>query len=103
YQYPENTISNHMLNSCQHYVIPKLPFSNKLISFIHEQHLFMGVFQRIENYKYDRNALMFNLLLVFDHIKSDQNHSLSNTTTTTTTTTTNSNSNSHSSNSSNSS
>jgi hypothetical protein len=67
-----------MFDSCKEYIITKTQFCNRLITFSHDKYLFMGIPQVIESEKYERNALLFNLVLAFDEQISSQTNYLDN-------------------------
>lgn len=58
------------------YVITKPQLCDKIITFAVEdetqKHLWMGIPQCIEGSQYDRNALLFNIVLVFEMKSSTQ-------------------------------
>ncbi|KAG2387007.1 hypothetical protein C9374_002042 [Naegleria lovaniensis] len=69
YQYPKMRISNELFETYSEFVITKTKLCGKIVSFKHEQLIFIGVPQCIEGSKYERNALLFNLVFVLDSTK----------------------------------
>ncbi|KAL9650816.1 hypothetical protein ABK040_001866 [Willaertia magna] len=76
YQYPKNKITNELFDTYAEFVITKTKLCNKCVSFKHENLLFIGVPQCIEGAKYERNALLFNLVLVIDTSKLKSDYSI---------------------------
>ncbi|XP_065676241.1 GATOR1 complex protein NPRL2-like [Hydra vulgaris] len=66
YQAPVDFITKEQIDSIAPYIIPKPQFQGRLISFKAYGFTFMGYPIKIDNKKYDRNALLFNALFVFN-------------------------------------
>nr|CAG4711593.1 unnamed protein product [Naegleria fowleri] len=62
-------ISNELFETYSEFVITKTKLCGKIVSFKHEHLIFIGVPQCIEGSKYERNALLFNLVFVLDSTK----------------------------------
>ncbi|EDO45161.1 predicted protein [Nematostella vectensis] len=65
YQSPEDFISKEEFDCVADYIIPKPELQRKLITVNALGHKFMGCPISIENAKYSRNALLFNVCFVF--------------------------------------
>ncbi|KAK3740606.1 hypothetical protein QZH41_009731, partial [Actinostola sp. cb2023] len=70
YQSPENFISKEEFDCVAVYIIPKPELQRKLITVNALNYKFVGCPISIENAKYSRNALLFNVCFVFND-KSD--------------------------------
>lgn len=66
YQYPEDFINKEEMDSIAPYIITKPTFQGNLISLKAFGYTFMGYPIVITNKKYERNALFFNVVFVFD-------------------------------------
>jgi len=75
YQFPKMKISNELFETYAEFVITKTKLCSKVVSFKHEHLLFIGVPQCIEGSKYERNALLFNLVFVLDCTKLKREYS----------------------------
>ena len=66
YQAPVDFITKEQIDFIAPYIIPKPQFQGRLITLKAYGFTFMGYPVKIDNKKYDRNALLFNALFVFD-------------------------------------
>ena len=72
YQAPEDFISKSQFDSIAPYIITKPQLQSRLISLKASGYTFMGYPVIIEDKKYTRNALIFNVVFVFhenDHVR----------------------------------
>ena len=66
YQVPEGFITSLDFDSFSEYMIPKSIFCNRFITFSTQKYTIMGYPVQINDSKYKRNNLLFNLCFVFD-------------------------------------
>ncbi|KAL3853694.1 hypothetical protein ACJMK2_017216 [Sinanodonta woodiana] len=66
FQVPEDYISKETFDSIHNYIITKPELQTRLVTVNALGHKFVGCPVCIDNPKYDRNALIFNLCFVFD-------------------------------------
>lgn len=66
YQYPDEFITKEQVDIIAPWIITKTEFQGHLISFKAFNYTFMGYPVVIEDRKYSRNALFFNMVFVFD-------------------------------------
>ncbi len=66
HQFPEDYVSREHFDSVHRYIITKTQLQRRVITINAVKHKIVGCPVGIEGSKYQRNALMFNLCLVFD-------------------------------------
>eukprot|EP01132_Coremiostelium_polycephalum_P007829 gene7829-9643_t len=66
HQYPEGFISNDIFDGFAEYIIPKPKLCGKVIALTAFNFKILGFPVLLQDVKYHRNALLFNLCLVFD-------------------------------------
>eukprot|EP00026_Physarum_polycephalum_P008713 Phypoly_transcript_08811.p1 GENE.Phypoly_transcript_08811~~Phypoly_transcript_08811.p1 ORF type:complete len:426 (+),score=50.46 Phypoly_transcript_08811:196-1473(+) len=66
YQHPSGYLPNDLFDGCAEYIIPKASLCGRLISLVAFGKKILGYPVLIDDAKYHRNALLFNVCLVFD-------------------------------------
>ena len=66
HQVPEDYVSKEMFDAIQNFIITKPELQNRLITMTSFEHKFVGCPIYIDNDKYKRNALIFNVCFTFD-------------------------------------
>ncbi|EGC38526.1 hypothetical protein DICPUDRAFT_148736 [Dictyostelium purpureum] len=66
HQYPEGFISNEVFEGFAEYIIPKPKLCGKVITLTAFDYKILGYPVLVQDVKYHRNALLFNLCFVFD-------------------------------------